>query len=598
METYERVSRLLKQSLEEFVPPQNTGPQNGHDSKVSHAMPPTSHTLLDLVVTLSIYLPRSTFASLFALAERLIQIQTDPQLQKKAYKLIPRLSSSSIGAEALKEHSPELQRLLLNNSNTTSTPARRDRLTAINTVIDHLPQEDLYFIPAVLSEAVMACKEVNEKARTAAFDLLVLMAHKMSDGGTVQQSRIPHMDASALEVPASLEEFFTMVAAGLAGTTPHMISASITALTRISYEFVDGLAQSAMSDLVQTMAVFLTSKNREIVRSVLGFVKVAIVSLPESMIRPLLGALIPGVLSWSHEHKDKFRLKVKKLLERAIKRFGYEDVERHCPEEDKKLIQHIRKERERRKKKRKDGSKTDGNDQDTGKKHKPEFQSAYDRALYGSESGSGSESDSDNVVQQHRLGKNDSKGTYITENPDEPLDLLSRKTLANVSSSKPQPPRKPQALSQKSKTNTEGKMIFDENGELVGGDYDDTDNDEEMGLDADGIGGIDAYTEAISGKDAVQRGQRGRLKYNNRKTHGDEMDLDEKQDHGPQRENIEKKVRFEAPDVNAHKHKGGSGPRRRESKGAAQKSKGGISKRVHRKPLGGGKINSGRIGKS
>lgn len=36
---------------------------------------------------------------------------------------------------------------------------------------------------------------------------------------------------------ASVEEYMTMVAGGLAGATPHMISATVTALSRLVFEF-------------------------------------------------------------------------------------------------------------------------------------------------------------------------------------------------------------------------------------------------------------------------------------------------------------------------------------------------------------------------
>lgn len=38
-------------------------------------------------------------------------------------------------------------------------------------------------------------------------------------------------------VKASVEEYMTMVAAGLVGSTPHMISATITAISRLLFEF-------------------------------------------------------------------------------------------------------------------------------------------------------------------------------------------------------------------------------------------------------------------------------------------------------------------------------------------------------------------------
>ena len=111
-----------------------------------------------------------------------------------------------------------------------------------------------------------------------------------------------------------------------------------------------------VNEMVTTMDLFLTSKNREIVRSVLGFVKVCIISLPEEMMIPKLSTLIPNLMVWSHEHKSHFKAKVKHMIERAIRRFGYDMVERYVPEEDKKLVINIRKTRDRKKRQKKDGN--------------------------------------------------------------------------------------------------------------------------------------------------------------------------------------------------------------------------------------------------
>jgi ribosomal RNA-processing protein 12 len=63
------------------------------------------------------------------------------------------------------------------------------------------------------------------------------MGEKMKQGGTVVRSKVSHMPNDAPNVAANLEEYITIVSAGLAGSTPHMISASVTALTRILYHF-------------------------------------------------------------------------------------------------------------------------------------------------------------------------------------------------------------------------------------------------------------------------------------------------------------------------------------------------------------------------
>lgn len=54
-------------------------------------------------------------------------------------------------------------------------------------MVQHLPKERLHLIPEILSEAVLGTKEVNEKARDAGFDLLVVMGQKMAAGGDVKR---------------------------------------------------------------------------------------------------------------------------------------------------------------------------------------------------------------------------------------------------------------------------------------------------------------------------------------------------------------------------------------------------------------------------
>lgn len=533
METFERVTTMLQSSFSEAEA--SAQAENQKQQGSGNKMPPMSHTLMDLVITMSIYLPRDSFVTLFNLASLIIVKDDDPQLQKKAYKLIPRLAESNIGKQALEERNAELQQLLLNSAEKVSAPAKRDRLAALSTIIPFLPNDSLHFIPSILSEVVISCKEVNERARTSAFDLLILMGDKIisATGSKIQNSKVPHMPDDAPAVTANLEEYFTMVSAGLAGSTPHMVSASITALTRILYQYREQLQPDTLTDLVQTMDLFLTSNNREIVRSVLGFVKVCVISLPESLMLPRLPSLIPNLMVWSHEHKAHFKAKVKHILERMVRRFGVDIVNKHCPEEDRKLITNIRKTKERNKR-HKDAAKLAGEGSDeegeskTGKR-KGRFESEYDEALFGSDDDSDGSDVSDNEVlgKSKRGGQKGSK-TYIVEDEEEPLDLLDRKALANISSTRPMKQRQPQSKT-KAKTDLDGKLILG----------DDSDEDDAMVIDTpadkgDNIGGIDAYISAIKGRDVARRGRGGRLKFSNRKGQGDndddeddEMDVDE-----------------------------------------------------------------------
>lgn len=48
---------------------------------------------------------------------------------------------------------------------------------------------------------------------------------------------IRRLHCALLTAAASVEEYLTMVAGGLAGATPHMISATVTAISRLVFEF-------------------------------------------------------------------------------------------------------------------------------------------------------------------------------------------------------------------------------------------------------------------------------------------------------------------------------------------------------------------------
>ncbi|KAK3315254.1 NUC173 domain-containing protein [Apodospora peruviana] len=484
-------------------------------------LPSTAHTLMDLVVTMSIYLPRESFEALFRIASLVINRDDDPQLQKKAYKMIPRMADSPMGRAALDQRSDELQTFLLSSAEKVSAPARRERLAAIAALIPLIPKTSLHFIPAILSEVVISCKENNEKARTAAFDVLVLMGHTMAsaEGALIDNSKVPHMPKDAPMASASIEEYITMVSAGLAGSTPHMISASITAITRVLYEFRESLKQETLADLVQTMDLFLTSNNREIVKSVLGFVKVCVISLPTGLMLPRLATLIPNVMVWSHEHKGHFRAKVKHIIERMLRRFGYDVVHKCCPEDDRKLIVNIRKTKERNKRKKDAAKGGEGDDEEAGKRA-GRFESEYDQTLYSSADESEHSDDSDSEM----IGKKSTKkGTpaqqkggnaYIVEDEEEPLDLLDRNALANISSTKPVKMKRPGKT--KAKMDLDGKLILGQ------------DDDEAMDIDTPKEeSGVGAYVAALRGKDVPRRGLRGKLKWNNSRKGADDDDEEE-----------------------------------------------------------------------
>jgi ribosomal RNA-processing protein 12 len=454
---------------------------------------------------------------------------------------------------------------------------------------------DLHFIPAILPEVVICTKETNERARNMAFDLLVQMGERMKSGGTIIQSKVPNMPTDAQPVAASLEEYLTMVSAGLAGTVPHSISATITALTRILYHFRSDLPPATTSDLVETMDIFLKSPNREIIRSVLGFTKVCIISLDREMMEKRLPTLIPGLLKFGHEHKAHLQAKIKHIFERMIRRFGFEIVEKYTPADDHKLIANIRKTKERAKRKARgsageeDGERPSPEDM----KRKGKFESEFDQAVYGSgdeaSDASGSDISDDEVLGRSKQRKSKKGGdTFIVEDDEDPLDLLDRKSLGHISSTRPQKTKTAPEKKRKANIDLDGKLVINEDGPDGGAD-----DSEMLDLEKDGDGeigledGINAYVQAIKGRDSAKRGRGGKLKFSNRKSKddvddGDEMEVDT--------EDVVKAVkRAQQSGV-----RGGERPR-----GGTGGGRGGGMKnaRMNRKGLGAERTRGGRVGK-
>ena len=121
---------------------------------------------------------------------------------------------------------------------------------------------------------------------------------------------------------ATISEYFTMVTAGLAGQTAHMIAATITGLSRIFFEFKDDISPELALELMQTIMVFVAANNREIVRSALGYLKVCIVTLGDDLLAPQLMDIIDNLLKCSHQTKNHFKPKIRHIFERLIRRFG------------------------------------------------------------------------------------------------------------------------------------------------------------------------------------------------------------------------------------------------------------------------------------
>ncbi|KAG2424708.1 hypothetical protein HXX76_014284 [Chlamydomonas incerta] len=256
-------------------------------------------------------------------------------------------------------------------------------------------------VASLVADIVLCTKEANMKTRAAAYDLLVGLAHLMDQadpgpglarlgqrrlraaggaggagkmggssededgddeqdeeqagGGGGGSDDMEEGGGAGTSGKGGLYEFFSMVMAGLVATTPHMVSATVMALARLTFEFASAM-QNVVAALLPPVLSLLRGKAREIVKAVLGFVKVCAMRLPVELLTPQLGPILEGMLIWAEDSKNKFKLKVRVIVERLARRCGFDAVAAVMPPGDAKLLSHIRKEAAKKQRRKAGGS--------------------------------------------------------------------------------------------------------------------------------------------------------------------------------------------------------------------------------------------------
>jgi ribosomal RNA-processing protein 12 len=297
------------------------------------------------------------------------------------------------------------------------------------------------------------------------------------------------------------------------------------------------LPQSTLEDLLQTLVLFLSSPTREILKSTLGFMKIATTTFPMDVLRPNLSTIIQALLPHAKDHGNHFKLRVTHIFERMGRRFGWDTVENSlnggADEEGVKVLKNVRRRKERAKKKKR------GEVEEEGEAPKAKRGEGFEEVLYGSESDSdGSEEEGEEEVQQRGKRKKDHGGAQLRMDDDEPMDLLEGvgghlsgdnepgfilRSYSNISlGAKGKRQRKPGQDASKFKTDDKsGKMIIASDDE--GGNDNDTEPQH--------LGG-GAYIESLTSTDGFTRGPNGKVKFHKdtkkrRLAEVEAMDVDE-----------------------------------------------------------------------
>ncbi|EFJ18450.1 hypothetical protein SELMODRAFT_178120 [Selaginella moellendorffii] len=414
---------------------------------------------MDLALSLVGGLDHKGLSALFAVAKPALQ-DPDSGVQKKGYKVLAGILKEHTDFLSSKEQ--EIFEAIVEATSACQSSAKQYRVACLQLLILHLVQQGDEntndYIAFLLKESVLALKENNKKTRDRAYELLIGIGNgllQVSDEKLVQFFR-KLVGCSAVT--------------GSAGE-PHVISAALSAISRMVYEFPSELKGEIHRYLPSAFYLLRNYKSREVIKSVLGLLKVIVAMMSKEELMPRLSEMVEAMMVWSDDPKNRFKAKVRGILEKLLKKCGFEAVSAVMPKEHAKHLVNIRKRKDHEEKKKR--SIIDG--EDDKRSHftrAPTTRSKWKHTDIFSDSDEDNDGDDESegataftrskattASRSKKLPKQKRRLPEDERGRDEPLDLLDvSKTRAALSTlGKPK----------KSQAESDEDMDFDPDGRLI-----------------------------------------------------------------------------------------------------------------------------------
>lgn len=301
--------------------------------------------LLDIVLALVPFLDETRLKMLEEKLRKLFLIDAGVKrsVLKKSYRILEELCSRS--TETLKEfindqRSALLLDHLLQNLTKSQSALKGAQIRCISSLMEMPSNQNTSRIKQILPQIVQCLHEINSRTRHDAY-LLVIKSAKIWTSIS-EQSFID-----------SLTGFFHFVMAGLVGPSASMTSATILALSRLALEFRENLAGTILDELLSTLILVLQSKERQIIQSALSFCRVLLIIVNETTLSKYIEQLARSITIMREENNFTYRSKLKLILQKLIKIFGYEVLHDLFPESFQTQLSYINKMRLRKERRRK-----------------------------------------------------------------------------------------------------------------------------------------------------------------------------------------------------------------------------------------------------
>ncbi|XP_037598517.1 RRP12-like protein [Cebus imitator] len=389
----------------------------------------TRLSVLDLVVALAPCADEAAISKLYSTIRPYLESKAHG-VQKKAYRVLEEVCASPQGPGALfvQSHLEDLKKTLLDSLRSTSSPAKRPRLKCLIHIVRKLSAEHEEFITALVPEVILCTKEVSVGARKNAFALLVEMGHAFLRFGSNQEE--------------ALQRYLVLIYPGLVGAVT-MVSCSILALTHLLFEFKGLMGTSTVEQLLENVCLLLASRTRDVVKSALGFIKVLVTVMGVAHLAKHVQLVMEAIGKLSDDMRRHFRMKLRNLFTKFIRKFGFELVKRLLPEEYHKVLVNIRK-AEARAKRHRALSQAAAEEEDEEEDEEPaqgKGDSIEEILADSEDEEDDGEEERSRGKEQRKLAQQRSRAWLKEGGGDEPLNFLDPRVAQRVLATQPGPGR-------------------------------------------------------------------------------------------------------------------------------------------------------------
>lgn len=227
-------------------------------------------------------------------------------------------------------HFAEVIEMLLSHKTPEDAASSRSRFACLHVLMAHgiqsSTEEENEKAFLILNEMILTLKEGKEEHRKAACDTLVMVYTTLKNSSSITSDEL-------------CPKLINMITGYISGTSPHIRSGAVSALSALVYKDPEICLSSP--ELLSSVLSLLHTKSIEIIKAVLGFVKVLVSTSQAQDLHSLLQNLLYEILPWSSVSRHYFKSKVTIIVEIMVRKCGTRAVQLATPDKHKSFIETV-----------------------------------------------------------------------------------------------------------------------------------------------------------------------------------------------------------------------------------------------------------------